>query len=67
MLLSAVGAAVKYLVSEDKDLTEQAASLEPAAVKILLPGVFLREVLGWTGEQLEAIRKRNWQDIEAAS
>jgi hypothetical protein len=27
-------------------------------------GTFLREAMGWTGEQLEAIRHRKWSDIK---
>jgi predicted nucleic acid-binding protein len=63
--LSAISANVEYLVSEDKDFTtrdETTAELR-RHFKILLSGTFLREAMGWTGEQLEAVRDRNWRDI----
>lgn len=65
VLLAAVSAGVDYLVSEDKDLTQEPhiASRLGSSVEILLPGTFLRQVLGWSGERLEGIRKRNWKDI----
>ena len=34
---------------------------------VLLPGTFLRQVMGWSGEQLEALRGRSWQDLEGQS
>lgn len=60
--LSAMNAHVDYLISSDKDLT---APNEPIHqhLKILLPGTFLRVHLGWTSEQLEAIRNRTWKDV----
>ncbi len=63
--LAAIAAGVDYLVSEDKDLTirdESTAELR-RHVKVLLSGTFLREVMGWTSEELEAIRHRKWSDI----
>jgi len=32
-------------------------------VKIMLPAVFLRDVLGWSSEALEVIRSRTWHDF----
>jgi len=29
----------------------------------MLSGTFLREVMGWTSEQLKSIRHRKWSDI----
>jgi len=58
--LAALNAKVDCLVSYDKDLTES----EPlkAQVVVLLPPVFLRDHMGWTSEQLEAIRHRTTTD-----
>ena len=66
--LAAINAGVEYLVSEDKDLTahdETTAELRQRLV-VLLPGTFLRQILGWSGEQLEQLRGRNWSDLEEA-
>lgn len=30
---------------------------------VLLAGTFLREVMGWTSEELEAIRHRTWDEV----
>lgn len=61
--LAAINAKVDMLVSLDKDLTDQNEPIHHW-LKILLPGTFLREYMGWTSEQLEVIRKRNWKDLE---
>lgn len=63
--LSAIAAGVDYLVSEDKDLTEQNVTTAELhrRVKVLISGTFLREVMGWTSAQLEALRHRTWDDI----
>jgi predicted nucleic acid-binding protein len=66
--LAAMQAQVDYLVSEDKDLTTQdetTARLREQ-VTVYLSGTFLREVMGWQSEQLEATRKRNWSDFPEA-
>jgi predicted nucleic acid-binding protein len=66
IVLSAMNAKVHYLVSEDKDLTSQdetTAELRKQ-LDVLLSGTFLRQVLGWTSEELEAIRRRKWADLE---
>jgi len=60
--LAAINAGVDYLVSEDKDFTahhETTAKLH-RQLNVLLPGTFLRQVLGWTSEELEEIRHREW-------
>jgi predicted nucleic acid-binding protein len=59
--LSAIRAKVSYFVTNDKDLTEDEGL--KAKLSILLPAVFLRDVMGWTSEQLEAIRYRQWSDV----
>jgi len=63
--LAAIAAGVDYVVSEDKDLTTQDATTVELRrhVKVLLSGTFLREVMGWTGEELEAIRHRTWTEM----
>lgn len=67
--LAAIVAKADYLVSEDKDLTVQDESTAELRrqVKVMLSGTFLREVMGWTSEQLEAIRYRTWSDISEES
>lgn len=64
--LAAIKAKVDYLVSSDKDLTAQDQTTEELRKYLhpLLPGTFLKEVMGWTSEDLEAIRHRKWQDIK---
>ena len=66
VVLAAINAQVDYLVSEDKDLTAHDTTTElfHDRLTVLLPGTFLREVLGWTGDALERLRGRSWQDIE---
>jgi uncharacterized protein len=63
--LAAIAAGVDYLVSEDKDLTVQDESTAELRrhLRVILSGTFLREVMGWTSEELEAIRHRQWRDI----
>jgi predicted nucleic acid-binding protein len=65
--LAAINAQVDYFVTYDRDFTdpdETTAKVRQAIPGIVLPPVFLREVMGWTSEQLEAIRHRNWSDLE---
>lgn len=65
VVLTAIKAGVDCLVSEDKDLTvrdESTAELR-RHLQIYLSGTFLREVMDWSTEQLEAARGRKWQDI----
>ena len=64
--LAAINAGVDYLVSEDKDFTahhETTATLHQQ-LNVLLPGTFLRQVLGWTSQELERIRHRRWADLK---
>jgi len=63
VVLSAKNARVDYLVSLDKDLTSPDEPVHQH-LKVLLPGTFLREQMGWTSEELEAIRSRTWQDMK---
>jgi len=63
--LAAINAGVDYLVSEDKDLTsrDQTTAKLQEKLKVLLSGTFLREVMGWSSEELEKIRGRRWADL----
>ena len=52
---------VDYLVSEDKDFTEESATEELRKhITIMRPVIFLREVMGWSSQDLEEIRRREW-------
>lgn len=64
--LAAIVARADYLVSEDKDLTAQDESTGELRkqTRVVVSGTFLREAMGWTSEQLEAIRHRKWSDIK---
>lgn len=66
--LAAIVAKADYLISEDKDLTVQDETTEELRkhLKVMVSGTFLREVMGWTSEELEAIRHRKWSDVEEA-
>jgi predicted nucleic acid-binding protein len=58
--VAALAAHVDYLVSEDKDFTEESATRELRKhVTIMRPVIFLREVMGWSSEELEEIRRRD--------
>jgi len=63
--LAAINARVDYLVSEDKDLTVQDESTAELrqSLAVMISGTFLRQVMGWSSQDLENIRYRNWQDI----
>jgi predicted nucleic acid-binding protein len=63
--LAAIAAGVDYVISEDKDLTVKDESTVELRrrVKVMLSGTFLREVMGWSSEELEAIRYRKWSDM----
>ena len=65
--LAAINAKVDYLDSEDKDLTVQGNTTARMRhrLTVLISGTFLREVMGWSSEDLERIWQRNWRDIEA--
>ncbi len=56
---------VDIFVTNDRDFTDPDATAQRFRdrVRVMLPAVFLREVLGWRAEDLEAIRNRTWQDI----
>lgn len=64
--LAGILAGVDYLVSEDKDLTAQDETTTDLRQRlvVLLPGTFLRQVLGWSSDRLESLRGRNWKELE---
>jgi predicted nucleic acid-binding protein len=64
--IAAINAKVDFLVSEDKDLTARDETTQEMRkhLTVLFAGTFLREVLNWTGDDLENVRKRTWQDLE---
>jgi predicted nucleic acid-binding protein len=63
--LAAIAAKVDYFISEDKDFTAQDKTTEEVRrrLKIMLTGTFLREVMGWSSEELEKVRSRRWEDM----
>jgi putative PIN family toxin of toxin-antitoxin system len=63
--LAAINAQVDFLLTQDKDFTDHDESTEllHKLLKVMLPGTFLREHMGWTSDQLEAIRRRMWSDL----
>ena len=60
--LAAINARVDYLVSDDKDLTVKDKTTEELRqfIKPIICGTFLREVMEWTSEDLEKVRRRKW-------
>ena len=64
--LSVIAANVDYFVTYDRDFTDEdetTAAVRQVIPGIMLPPVFLRDVMGWTSEELEAIRSRVWSDL----
>jgi predicted nucleic acid-binding protein len=65
--LAAINSKVDYFVTYDRDFTDEDETTErihQALPGIMMPPVFLREVMGWTSDDLEAIRNRDWDDFE---
>jgi predicted nucleic acid-binding protein len=62
LALSAIVARVDYLVTNDKDFTDVDATTSELRAQIhpITVGRFLKEVMGWSSEELEAIRSRTW-------
>jgi hypothetical protein len=56
---------IHIFVTSDRDFTDPGATADrlQARVRIMLPAVFLRDVLGWSSEALEEIRNRRWEDL----
>ena len=70
VVLAAARAHVDYLVSTDADLTDtdestQALRTMIAPGKVLKVGVFLNQVMGWSHDDLEAISRRQWREIQS--
>lgn len=65
--LSAIQAQVDYLVSTDRDFTDiDATTIELRRyLKPMKPGSFLREIMGWSSEDLSAIERRRWPDMDS--
>ena len=61
--LSAIQAQVDYLITQDRDFTDPNPRLHEQ-LNVILPGTFLRELMGWTHEALEAIRNRTWTELK---
>lgn len=66
--LAAINARVDFLVSTDTDLTDVDTTTEElrarlAPGRVMKPGEFLNQVMGWTHEALEAISRRWWSDL----
>ena len=55
IVLAAINAKVDYFISQDKDITDPTQPVHEK-LKIILPGTFLREYMGWTSEELEQVR-----------
>jgi len=60
--LAAIGAGVDVFVSDDKDFTEHSDSTQAVhrRLHIMRPVIFLREVMGWSQDDLEGVRHRVW-------
>lgn len=68
--LSIMLASVDYFVTYDRDFTDEnetTTEVRAAIPGIMLPPVFLREIMGWTSEELEIIRYRTWSELETMS
>ena len=63
--ISLLNGEVDIFVTNDRDFSDPVAT-EPRFhqhVRVMLPAVFLRQVVGWSPEALEAIRNRRWDDL----
>jgi len=65
IVLAAIHARVDCLVSNDRDLTARDETTEELRkyLQPMLVGTFLREVMGWTHGELEAVRGRAWDEV----
>jgi predicted nucleic acid-binding protein len=63
--LAVLAGGADVLVTSDKDFTDPEATAQSFRdrVRVMLPAVFLKEVLGWDSERLEAIRGRTWSEL----
>jgi predicted nucleic acid-binding protein len=60
--LAAIHAKVDCFISEDKDFTALDATTAELRkrLKVMRPVIFLREVMGWSSEDLETVHHRGW-------
>lgn len=63
--LAAIKSKVLCLVTNDRDLTVADSTTVKLhqQVRVMLPPIFLREMMGWTSEALEMVRYRTWKDL----
>ncbi len=64
--LSVIAAQPDFFLTYDKDFTDENETtwaVRQAIPGIMLPPVFLRDYMGWTSEELEQVRKRDWNDF----
>ena len=69
VVLAAAAAGVDFLVSTDADLTDVDQTTEAlreiiAPGKVMKPGAFLDEVIGWPHAELDAISRRQWHALK---
>jgi predicted nucleic acid-binding protein len=68
VVMAAAAAGVDFLISTDADLTdanESTAALRQfvAPGRVMRPGAFLSDIIGWSHDDLEAISRRDWRDL----
>jgi hypothetical protein len=58
-------AGVDIFVTNDRDFTDTGATAARFGerVRVMLPAVFLRDIMGWSPGDLEAIRNRTWDEL----
>lgn len=66
IVLAAIQAGVDFLVTNDQDLIAEGetTALLRRYVSPMHVVTFLREVMGWSPEELEAVRQRTWEEVE---
>ena len=69
VVMAAATAGVDFLVSTDADLTDVNQSTEAlrqfvAPGRVLRPGAFLSDIIGWSHHDLDAISRREWCDLK---
>ena len=67
--MAAAAAGVDFLVSTDADLTDVNESTEAlrqfvAPGRVMRPGAFLSDIIGWSHDDLDAISRRKWRDLK---
>lgn len=65
--LALLNARVTTFVTLDRDFAEPGATATRFSerVRVMLPAVFLRDVMGWGSAELESIRERRWDDLRS--